>query len=103
MRMLVTFSWDIEKANGLARKGTMGKIVGDILNDTKPECAYFTEVDGARGVVMVVNLDGLHELPKIAEPWFLAFNAKLTAKPAMIADDLAKAEPAIAAAAKKYA
>ena len=103
MRMLATFSWDIEKANDLARKGTLGKIVGEILSDTKPECAYFTEVDGARGVVMVVNLEGLHELPKIAEPWFLAFNAKVTVKPAMIADDIAKAEPAIAAAAKTYA
>ena len=41
-------------------------------------------------------------IPKVAEPWFLAFNAKVTAKPAMIADDLAKAEPAIAAAGKKY-
>ena len=36
MRMLVTFSWDIEKANDLARKGTLGKTVGDILKDTKP-------------------------------------------------------------------
>ena len=35
MRMLATFSWDTEKANDLARKGTLGKIVGDILNDTK--------------------------------------------------------------------
>jgi len=52
---------------------------------------------------MVVNIEGMHELPKIAEPWFLAFNAKMTAKPAMIADDLAKAEPAITATAKKYA
>lgn len=42
MRLLTTFSWDIEKANALARKGTLGKTVEEILKDTKPECAYFT-------------------------------------------------------------
>ena len=102
MRVLATFSWDIEKTNALIKRGALGKVVGEILEETKPECAYFTEVDGSRGVVMVVDLAGLHELPKIAELWFLAFNAKVTAKPAMIADDLAKADSAIAAAAKKY-
>ena len=102
MRVLTTFSWDVEKTNELVKQGALGKVVGRILDETKPECAYFTEVDGTRGVVMVVDLAGLHELPKIAEPWFLAFNAKVTAKPAMVADDLAKAEPAIAAAAKTY-
>ena len=59
-------------------------------------------MDGARVVVMVVDVEGLHELPKVAEPWCLAFNAKITTKPAMIADDRAKAEPVIAAAGKKH-
>jgi len=42
------------------------------------------------------------ELPAIAEPWFLAFNARLTVRPAMNADDLADAGPRIERAVKGF-
>ena len=36
------------------------------------------------------------QIPAIAEPWMLAFNASIELHPVMIPDDLAKAGPAIA-------
>jgi hypothetical protein len=42
------------------------------------------------------------QLPAIAEPWFLAFNASLTVRPAMNIQDLAAAGPSIEKAAKGY-
>jgi len=42
------------------------------------------------------------EIPRIAEPWFLAFNAKVSFRPVMNPQDLAKAGPAIDKAAKTY-
>ena len=42
------------------------------------------------------------QIPAIAEPWFLAFNASLELHPAMTPDDLAKAGSAIENAVKKY-
>jgi hypothetical protein len=42
------------------------------------------------------------QIPAIAEPWFLAFNASLTMRPAMNSADLAAAGPGIERAAKAY-
>ena len=42
------------------------------------------------------------QLPAIAEPWFLAFNASVEMHLVMVPDDLAKAGKAITAAVKKY-
>ena len=42
------------------------------------------------------------QIPAIAEPWFLAFNAGIEIHPVMVPDDLSKAGSAIEAAVKKY-
>ena len=42
------------------------------------------------------------QIPAVAEPWFLAFNAAIEFHPVMVPEDLAKAAPAIKKAAKKY-
>jgi hypothetical protein len=42
------------------------------------------------------------QIPAVAEPWFLAFNAKVALYPAMNAQDLAKAGPGIEKAVKQY-
>jgi len=42
------------------------------------------------------------EIPAFAEPWFLAFNAQVEFHPAMSAEDLARATPAIEQAVRKY-
>jgi hypothetical protein len=42
------------------------------------------------------------QLPATAEPWFLGFNARLTVRPAMNAQDLADAGSGIEKAVKGY-
>jgi hypothetical protein len=43
------------------------------------------------------------QIPSVAEPRLLAFNASVEIKPVMTPDDLAKAGSVIESAAKKYA
>jgi hypothetical protein len=42
------------------------------------------------------------QIPAIAEPWFLAFNASIEIHPVMVPEDLRRADSAFEAAVKKY-
>ena len=100
MRFLVKVSIPVEAGNKAAKDGF--KVLQQIVKEQKPEAAYFVAAGGNRTAILIVNMDDLSELPKIAEPWFLAFNASIEATPAMVAEDLQKAGPAIDNAVKNY-
>jgi hypothetical protein len=51
---------------------------------------------------VVFNRKETSQIPSISEPWFLAFNARLTFAPAMNPQDLANAAPGIEQAVKTY-
>jgi hypothetical protein len=42
------------------------------------------------------------QIPAIAEPWFLAFNANISLRPVMNPQDLATGGPSIGKAAQQY-
>jgi hypothetical protein len=48
-----------------------------VLDEIKPEAVYFTEYDGKRGAIMIVDIADPYRIPAIAEPWFLMFNAEV--------------------------
>lgn len=102
MRMLLKVSIPIEAGNAAARNGSLGTTVKSILDALKPEAAYFSEDNGERTAYIFFDMKDSSQLPAIAEPWFLAFNAKLTVRPAMNLQDLAAASPAIEQAAKTH-
>jgi hypothetical protein len=102
MRLMLNVNMNTEAANELARQGKLGSTIQSILADFKPEAAYFVEDEGERTGVIFFDLADVSQLPAVAEPWFLAFDARLTVKPAMNPDDLGKAAPGIEAAVKKY-
>jgi hypothetical protein len=65
--------------------------MASILEEAKPEAAYFTEQDGTRGAILIVNVNDPSEIPALAEPWFLKFNADCQFRIVMVPEDLKKA------------
>ncbi len=102
MRFLVKVSIPVEAGNAAAKSGKLGATIQSILADLKPEAAYFTDDNGQRTGLIFLEMASASQIPAIAEPWFLAFNASIEFKPVMIPDDLAKAGSSIEAAVKKY-
>jgi hypothetical protein len=92
MRMIMLIQFPIEPFNSAVRNGTAGGKIREILEDIKPEAAYFTERDGHRGGILVVDVDGAGDIPRLAEPWFLGFNAEVEFRIAMTPEDLAAAD-----------
>src|SRR5438093_7458444 len=91
MRTLMNITFPHEPFNTAVRKGTVGETIGKILEAAKPEAVYFTEQDGHRGAVLVVNVESASQIPAFAEPWFLHFNADCKFRIAMTAEDLQRA------------
>lgn len=62
----------------------------------------FSEDNNRRTGYIFFDMSNSPELPGIAEPWFLAFNAKITVRPAMTPQDLAEGMPGLERAVKSY-
>jgi hypothetical protein len=91
MKMLLLATMANDSFNAATRDGTIGQKISRILEETKPEAAYFTENKGKRTALMIVNVDDPSKVPFFAEPWFLQFNADCEFHVVMTPADLKRA------------
>lgn len=90
MRMPVHLDFPLEPFNSYVRDGSIGGRIQKIMAHIKPEAAYFSENHGSRGAVLVVNVNEASDIPRLAEPFFLQFEASAEFRVAMLPEDLAK-------------
>ena len=103
MRMLLRVSIPVETGNAAAKAGTLASTIDRLVADLKPEAAYFfADDEGRRSGSIVFDMKETSQIPAIAEPWFLAFNAKVSLRPVMSPKDLAAAGPGIEKAGKTW-
>ena len=91
MRMMIIAKNPPEPFNSGVKDGSSGKKLKAILEEIKPELAFFTEIDGKRCTVMIVDMKDASQIPALAEPFFLSFNSAVSFHPVMSPEDLGKA------------
>ena len=91
MRMMIITKNPVGKFNAGVKDGSSGRKLVEILEELKPEAAYFTELEGKRSCVMIADLKDASEIPKYAEPFFLNFDCEVEFHPVMSPEDLGRA------------
>jgi hypothetical protein len=100
--MLLKASIPGTEGNAAIRDGSLMTSLQKALGQLKPEAAYFCEDNGERCAYVVFDMTESSQLPAVAEPFFLALNAKVTVRPVMNLADLQAAGPGTEHAVKNY-
>jgi|GEM_PF-375309 len=76
MRFLFKVNIPVDTGNAAAKAGRLGGTIQSILVDLKPEAVYFTDDKRQRTAFIFLDMQDASQIPAVAEPWFLAFNAQ---------------------------
>ncbi|MEU5048581.1 hypothetical protein [Streptomyces sp. NPDC021096] len=90
MRTLLRARMDTRASNEAFRNGTLGKVVEGLMEQLKPEAAYFTALDGGRSCLLVFDMKDPSQMPAVCEQLFLELEAEVELHPVMNAEDLRK-------------
>jgi hypothetical protein len=102
MRVMVKFAVPVETGNAAIRSGKLEKVVHQMVEDLKPEAAYFFPTGGERGGFFVLNMQDSSQIAAIAERFFLGLNAKVELVPVMAPDDLQKGLSGLPGIVQRY-
>ena len=91
MKILMNVKIPHRTFNAAVADGTVGAKLDKILKANKPKAAYFTEQNGQRSALLIVELPDASKIPALAEPWFLTFEADVQMHPVMLPEDLKRA------------
>jgi hypothetical protein len=61
------------------------------ISGLKPEAVYFTEINGEKAIIMVVNIESAGMIDVVVDSLSLKFSAKVQIRSALTFDDLKKA------------
>ncbi|WP_447037031.1 DUF3303 domain-containing protein [Streptomyces sp. DSM 118878] len=90
MRVMLRAHLDTQVSNKAIKSGAMQKTVQSMMEQLKPEAAYFGPSEGGRSCTFIFDMEDSSRLPAIAEPLFEEFGAKIEIQPVMNAEDLQK-------------
>ena len=102
MRIMVKFAFPVDAGNAAIRSGKVEKVFQQIMEELKPEAAYFFLDGGERGGMVVVNMNDSSQIAQTAERFFFGLNARIEMVPVMTAEDLQKGLSAVPDIVQRY-
>ncbi|GGT67096.1 DUF3303 family protein [Streptomyces purpureus] len=90
MRVLLHAHVDTESGNEAIRNGKMPELMKSVMEQLKPEAAYFFPSMGRRSCIFVFDMPDPSQLPVVSEKFFMELGAEVEVVPVMNADDLKK-------------
>jgi hypothetical protein len=102
MRFLVIAALPTDAVNSAMKHKTFGPTMEKYISEIQPEAVYFTELDGRRSGVFIVNLNSANEIIKVSEPLYHAFGATITWHPVMSPDEVMSGAHYMDSAVKNY-
>ncbi len=88
MRMMLRWTVPVEKGNETIKDGSLAATIEALMEELKPEAAYFWPEGGERGGMIVFDMADSAQIPVIAEPLFMHLDVAVEFIPVMNADDL---------------
>ncbi|MGH3310611.1 MAG: DUF3303 family protein [Streptomyces sp.] len=90
MRMMMRVLLDTKVSNDGLKSGKLPKLMETVLDQLKPEAAYFTPHGGRRSCVLVFDMQDSSLLPTITEPFLQEMGAEIEIQPVMNREELKK-------------
>ncbi len=91
MRTMLSWTVPVEQGNQAIKDGSLAATIEALMEQVKPEAAYFFAEDGKRAGMLVFDMADPAEIPQVVEQLFHNLNAEVEFKPVMNADDLQRA------------
>ena len=88
MRLMLKFTIPVERGNEAVADGTLAQAIESLIDQVKPEAAYFTLADGERAGMVFFDRTDAADLPAINEPLFAKLDAAIEIVPVLTAADL---------------
>jgi hypothetical protein len=88
MKMLMHVTFPNEPFNALVKKGTVTILLEEILEEIKPFSIWFTEENGMRAAILIINVTNASGVPFYSEPFYLNFDAEIHFRIVMSPEDL---------------
>lgn len=90
MKIMMRVTIPVEKGNQAEADGSLSQIIQDLVEEVKPEAAYFFMEDGERAALLVFEETDAARLTKLNEPLMAKLEASIDHKPVLSLDELIK-------------
>lgn len=102
MRMMLKFRFDAESGNEILRSGRINTLLQQIMEDLKPEAAYFYAEEGQRAGHFIINAQESVDVVRVCEPFWFGLNADVELIPVMSGDDMQNGLGALQGIIQRY-